>query len=201
MINCYNIVFLGQTGYGKSSLINCLFGTNFNTNPLLSCTKELYSVSIINPDNRIMTTVFDTPGIGEYSDNSIYMDYYINAVKDADCIVLVVSMDRTDSTSQDLLEQLRSFIVNDDVKFIIALNRIDSKGIGGNDRDYSSWNTELNIPTIDAQNRIDRRIKTIRENYDGIFLPFQVVPVCAIRKYGISELYEQIMNHESWRRK
>ena len=70
-IKTYNICFLGQTGFGKSSLINELFGTAFNTDPLVSCTKELYSVSklIETSEGERLVTVYDTPGIGEISTN------------------------------------------------------------------------------------------------------------------------------------
>ena len=111
-IKTYNICFLGQTGFGKSSLINELFGTAFNTDPLVSCTKELYSVSklIETSEGERLVTVYDTPGIGEFSTNEKYQIYYDYAVSVADHIVLVVSLDRVDATSQDLLESISKYI-------------------------------------------------------------------------------------------
>ena len=44
-INSYNVCFLGRTGNGKSSLINEIWGTHFPTDPLLSCTKEMQTVT------------------------------------------------------------------------------------------------------------------------------------------------------------
>lgn len=191
----YTIAFFGQTGFGKSSLINALFGTNFNTDPLVSCTKELYSVTTFNRDGRLLT-VYDTPGIGEFSTNSAYQAYYDYAVSQADCIVLVVSMDRTDATAQELLEGLKQYLKNASVKFVIALNRIDSSGVGGAGNDYVSWNNDTNEPTDEARDRIKRRRKTIENNFEDVLLPFTIVPVCAIRNYGLDKLYKELTEHE-----
>lgn len=191
----YTIVFLGQTGFGKSSLINALFGASFNTDPLVSCTKELYSVTTLDGKGGLIT-VYDTPGIGEFSTNSNYQKYYEYAVGEADCVVLTVSLDRTDATAQELLEDLKPFLKNDKVKFVIALNRIDSSGVGGAGNDYISWDKAANTPSEEAQNRINRRLKTISDNFEDVFLPFTIVPVCAIRNFGIEELYNTITGHE-----
>lgn len=198
-INTYNICFLGQTGFGKSSLINALFHTSFNTDPLISCTKELYSVTTLIKDvnGERLVTVYDTPGIGEFSTNSHYQAYYNLAVSLADHIVLVTTLDRTDSTSQDLLESLVPYLKNDKVKFTIALNRIDSTGIAG-DSTYEPWNKETNSPSQACLKRIDARKTTLQCNFGngeyGInFLPFEVIPVCAVRSYGLETLKQRII--------
>lgn len=185
----YTICFLGQTGFGKSSLINELFGTHFNTDPLKSCTKELYSVTTLSDDKLV--TVYDTPGIGEFSNNSKYQEYYNYAVSKSDHIVLVVSLDRTDSTSQDLLESLKEYVINRSVQFTIVINRIDSLGVGTSG--YTSWNTENNTPTEDCIKRVKQRIKNIHDNFDDVFLPFDVFPVCALRHYGIEDLRNRLI--------
>lgn len=190
----YTVVFLGQTGFGKSSLINALFNARFRTDPLVSCTKELYSVTVLPPDSGRLITVFDTPGIGEFSDNSRYGVYYDYAVSRADCVVLVVSLDRTDSTAQELLENLRPFVKDDSVKFIIAINRIDSAGVGGDSKSYLAWNDNINTPSDAARDRINRRLATVRDNFNDIFLPFEIIPVCATRNYGIEQLYNTIID-------
>jgi len=187
----HNICFLGQTGFGKSSLINAVFGAKLNTNPLVSCTKELYSVSILSNDDKLIT-VFDTPGIGEFSSNSRYQAYYNYAVSKSDHIVLVVSLDRTDSTSQDLLDSIKPFVKSSDVRFTIAINRIDSKGVGMN-MEYDAWDKEQDAPNTDCLERVAKRIQNIHENFDGLFLPYEIVPVCALRNYGIDELRNRII--------
>ena len=190
----YTISFFGQTGFGKSTLINALFGAKFNTDPLVSCTKELYSVTKLTEEGNLIT-VYDTPGIGEFSSNSVYEEYYRYAVSQSDCVVLVVSMDRTDSTAQELLESLRPYLKGDSVKFVIALNRIDSVGVGGENKDYVSWDNVANAPSEAAAGKIERRKVTITDNFEDIFLPFTIIPVCAPRHYGLDILYKTITDN------
>lgn len=194
----HNICFLGQTGFGKTSLINAIFSTSFNTDPLVSCTRELYSVTTLIKNNREerLVSVFDTPGIGEFSSNSKYQLYYELAVSQADHIVLVVTLDRTDATSQDLLESLKPFLKDKNVKFTIALNRIDSTGVA-NSKDYVAWDASSNNPSKPCQIKIEERKKTIKENFgenSGLdFLPFEIVPVCAIRNFGLETLKQRLL--------
>ena len=195
----YNICFIGQTGFGKSSLINALFNTSLRTDPMVSCTKELYSVTLlmrIDGKERLIS-VFDTPGIGEFSSNSRYQLYYELAISQSDHIVLVVTLDRTDATSQDLLESVKPFLKNKKVKFTIALNRIDSTGIANN-INYVAWDIYNNTPSEICQKKIEERKKTILENFGNInsgldFLPFEIIPVCAIRNYGLETLKSRLL--------
>ena len=192
----YNICFLGQTGFGKSSLINSLFGSHFNTDPLVSCTKELYSVMTLENTREYEAIIaFDTPGIGEFSNNSKYQMFYDYAVSQADHIVLVVSMDRTDTTSQDLLLSVKNHIKNKNVKFTIALNRIDSAGVDNSGGEDQLWDMVKNVPSEICLRKIERRLATIKGNFgeDIDFLPFEVIPVCALRNYGIDNLKKRIM--------
>lgn len=190
-IESYNVCFLGRTGNGKTSLINALWGTTFETDPLVSCTKRMFSVTIMDdvPNGKEGLTAYDVPGIGEFSSDSKYERYYQHVVSIADCIVLVTTFDRTDAPSQRLLIRLKPFVDKDkDVKFIIALNHIDSTGITDIKREYEPWNSEANEPTEKCVQNIAERISILHERFDNIFLPFEVVPVCAMRHYGIDKL-------------
>lgn len=192
----HNICFIGQTGFGKSSLVNALFGTHFNTDPLVSCTKELYTVTTIHHSSKgdKLVSIYDTPGIGEFSSNSLYQIYYNLAVSKADHIVLVVTLDRTDATSQDLLESVLPYVKNKKVKFTIAINRIDSKGVASVD-DYSQWDDETNSPTASCLKHIAERRETLMVNFmkDFCFLPFEIVPVSAMKHYGLEGLKQRIL--------
>lgn len=194
-INSYNICFLGRTGNGKSSLINELWGTHFNTDPLVSCTKELQSVTTLCDSiaSYEAITVYDTPGIGEYSSSSKYDRYYEHAVSCADCIVLVTTFDRTDAPAQRLLLRLKKFVKDEKkVKFVIALNHIDSRIIADTDNTYEPWDVEKDEPSEHCWKNIYARKKIIYERFDNKFLPFTIIPVCALRKYGIDNLKREI---------
>lgn len=195
-IDSYKVCLLGRTGNGKSSLINALWGTNFPTDPLVSCTKEMYSVTVLEttPGGREGVTVYDTPGIGEFSSDSKYERFYQHAVSIADCIVLVTTFDRTDAPAQRMLNRLKQFVNNEkDVKFVVALNHIDSKIVMDCDGAYEPWDEQRHEPSPQCRENIDERISIIHQKFDGKFLPFDVVPVCALRRYGVTELKEAIL--------
>ena len=195
-INSYNVCFLGRTGNGKSSLINEIWGTHFPTDPLLSCTKEMQTVTKMEDvvPGYEAVSIYDTPGIGEFSSSSRYEKYYEHAVTSADCIVLVTTLDRTDAPAQRLLLRMKEFVnANNNVKFIIALNHIDSRIVADKDNTYEPWDIENNAPSAKCMENIETRIKLIHERYDNKFLPFEVVPVCALRKYGIEALKNAII--------
>ncbi len=195
-INSYNVCFLGRTGNGKSSLINEIWDTNFLTDPLLSCTKQMQIVTKMDDvvPGYEAVSIYDTPGIGEFSSSSRYEKYYEHAVTTADCIVLVTTFDRTDAPAQRLLLRMKEFVnANKNVKFIIALNHIDSRIVADKDNTYEPWDIENNAPSAKCMENIETRIKLIHERYDNKFLPFEVVPVCALRKYGIEALKNAII--------
>lgn len=194
-LRTYNVCFLGRTGNGKTSLINGMYGTNFSTDPLVSCTKEMYSVTVMNshPKCKESTTVIDTPGIGEFSSDSKYQRYYEHAVSIADCIIIVTTFDRTDAPLQRLLMKLKPFInTKKKVKLIFALNHIDSRIIAGADNSYVPWNEDNNEPSEKCLENIEIRKSIIHNRFDNRFLPFEVIPVCAMRGYGIELLKSKI---------
>lgn len=195
VLKSYKICFLGKTGYGKSSLINCLFRTNFSTDPFYSCTKELYSVTTLKdaPQGFDAITVYDTPGIGEFADNEPYQKYYDYAFSNADVIVLVSTFSRTDAPEQELLMDLKKIITTSkEMKFVIALNYIDSSKVALS-TDYEAWNHDKNIPSEECALLINERIQILHEKFDSIFMPSSIVPVCAMRNYGIQELKKTIL--------
>lgn len=73
------VMFIGKTGYGKSTTLNKLVGSNvFETSDVSVCTKDLYnSMYRISPHIPSFFVISDLPGIGEsnYADNHYY-DWY-----------------------------------------------------------------------------------------------------------------------------
>lgn len=192
----YNVCFLGETGHGKSSLINALWGTKLSTDPLVPCTKELTTICKLEEGFGIYNAVrfFDTPGVGEFSTNSPYQLMYNYAVSQAHCVVLVTNFSRADAKRQRLLDSLRPYIsTTHKTRFIIALSHIDSME-GAPHTDYKPWDEKRNIPSEECLARIALRTDVIHQKYDGLFLPFEVVPVCAPKGYGIDILKQHIYN-------
>lgn len=192
----YNVCFLGTTGYGKSSIINKLFNTDFATNPIVSCTKHLYSVTTTDeaPNGYDAITVFDTPGIGEFSCNDKYQKYYEYAVAQADCIVLTVTLIRTDAPEQRLLLSILP-LIKKTAKLIIAINKIDS-ATAKSSVNYVAWDDENDIPTEQCLKNVEERINNVVIKFRKILpeeLKLSVIPIRADRGYGIEELKTQIL--------
>lgn len=190
-IKSHKICFLGRTGNGKTTLINALFGSSFFSNPHSCSTKEMYTVTVMgdkNSDFEAQTAV-DTPGIGEFSNNNRYYRFYEHAASVADCVVLVMTFDRTDAPSQRLILSLKEILKQRDRKYIIALNHIDSRIITDTNNDYEPWDDEKNIPSDKCLENIQERINILKEKFEGKFPDnFEIVPVCAVRNYGIENL-------------
>lgn len=195
-LRTYNVCFVGRTGNGKSSLINNLWGTKFPTDPLVSCTKELYSVTVMSSlkEGYEAITTFDTPGIGEFSDDSEYEGYYQHAIGMADCIVLVTTFDRTDAPVQRFLRRIKNYTdPSKSIKLVIALNHIDSKVIMDKEATYQPWDESTNQPSDICRKNIETRINIIHQKFDGLLTSFEVVPVCSMRKYGLENLMNKIL--------
>ncbi len=75
------VVFIGKTGYGKSTTLNCLLGKDiFETDDIRSCTKESdYALLITNNKGIVFC---DLPGIGETRDaDTKYRNEYYQFTK------------------------------------------------------------------------------------------------------------------------
>lgn len=108
-IKALNIIFIGQTGYGKSSLLNTLLGNNiFETSDYEACTKSLQSADyFLHLKNMAYKTAYilsfvDLPGIGENdkSDNQ-YLQWYQSYIEEAAVVVYLFRADKRDHAQDE----------------------------------------------------------------------------------------------------
>lgn len=194
-IKSYNVCFLGRTGNGKTSLINALFGSKFPTNAHVPSTKEMYTVTIMadKDDDEEAYTAIDTPGIGEFSNNDKYYRFYEHAASIADCVVLVMTFDRTYAPAQRLMLSLKDILSQQKRKYVIAINHIDSRVVTDSDNTYNPWDDENNVPTEQCLKYINEKTEILKRTFAGkIPEDFEIVPVCALRNYGIEKLKQVI---------
>jgi uncharacterized protein len=83
----------GQTGCGKSSLTNAIFGTDFDVDDVKPCTKEPQSHASLDPQgNKIV--FWDLPGIGESSTaDARYIDLYAQYAASCDVVLWAFQAD------------------------------------------------------------------------------------------------------------
>lgn len=83
----------GQTGTGKSSLTNALFGTNFKVDDVRPCTKEPQRYDGIDSAGNPVT-FWDLPGIGESAQTDLrYLDMYTSIASTCDVILWAFQAD------------------------------------------------------------------------------------------------------------
>lgn len=118
-IKALKIIFIGQTGYGKSSLINKLIDKNiFETSDYESCTKTLQSaVFFLHHKMKHEKVAYhlsfvDLPGIGENDkSDEQYLQWYKDYIEEAAVIIYLFRADKRDH-SQD--EFFFNYVFNKD---------------------------------------------------------------------------------------
>lgn len=87
------VAVLGQSGVGKTSTVNNLFGAKFKVSRTVEGTNKENFVGYKDyelSDGSVLT-VADLPGYGrEASKDKSYMELYIDALKDVDIILLII---------------------------------------------------------------------------------------------------------------
>ena len=205
LLKDYKIAFMGQTGRGKSTLINTLFGTQYTTNSVVECTTYINSATIINQDPQIpheAITIMDAPGIGASLKKDIfYKPYYLHVLDSADCIVWLTNMERTDYADQTFFFNYQNEFKKD-VRLVVCINHIDKftpQNIPMEFQGMEIWNEIDNCPTPLLEHFIydkkDGRIEYFKEKFgEYISFPYEIVATNGFRGYGIESLKEAIFN-------
>lgn len=194
-LNDYKIAFMGQTGRGKSSIMNALFDTKFEIDSVKECTTWINSSTFYNRDATIpyeAYTIMDTPGIGASTDkDEWYEPYYLHVLDTADCIVWVTNMLRRDRLDQEFFVKYKESL-RPEIRYIICVNQIDilsPKDMGDGEH---VWDFNNNQPTPILEEFLygkDGRIPLVKEKL-AKYLPVDcpIIPVNGFYKYGLEEL-------------
>ena len=131
-IKILNAIFIGQTGYGKSTLLNTLIGKEvFETSDTEACTKSLnvalYALSNnqenIHPKHYI--SFVDLPGIGESNKaDEKYLQWYKKYIEEAAAVIYLFRADKRDHTADEYFFN-NVFSTKSDSKLICTVSQAD----------------------------------------------------------------------------
>ncbi|MBD2447888.1 50S ribosome-binding GTPase [Nostoc sp. FACHB-152] len=84
---------MGQTGVGKSSLLNALFSANLPTSSVRPCTKNIERVTTRNSSGHELW-FYDLPGIGESDEaDAYYLEQYRQKLLNSDIVLWAIHAD------------------------------------------------------------------------------------------------------------
>lgn len=121
------VMFIGKTGYGKSTTLNQIVGKEvFETSDVSACTKDLYEALYkTSPFDSTFFSLGDLPGVGEshYADDHYYT-WYKEMLRKSDVVVYVLRADQRDFAVDEMIFK-NLFSSDDKKKVILALNYAD----------------------------------------------------------------------------
>ena len=93
-----SVTIMGQTGVGKSSLLNSLFNSQLKTDHIAPCTKEVQKI-VVKGESGHEIHFYDMPGIGE-SDHvdTKYIKWYANHLLKSDIVLWAIHIDNRSIT-------------------------------------------------------------------------------------------------------
>lgn len=120
-------MFIGKTGYGKSSTINKIVGKQLlETSEIEVCTKKLYSVEYELYQKNEFFSFIDLPGIGESNQkDQQYYEWYRDMLSHSCCVVYILRSDQRDYSLDEVLFKEMFRTPDERKKVILALNFAD----------------------------------------------------------------------------
>lgn len=194
----FRVAVIGQSGVGKSTTLNAVFGLSNYTSDIAEGTTEIVE-KVFPMRNGFNLSIYDMPGLNNDVDKDIeYEKLYQKILPDCDVIVYIIN-----SHSRDFGEDCRILkevvlpICNTSYvreNLILAINKIDTIGENYDPNDSElRWNIFENVPTDKLKIAIKRKLsdindKLVDENLigsDDAFNTNQVVYYSAIYNYNL----------------
>lgn len=205
----FKVAVIGQSGVGKSSTLNAVFGLNLPTSDIEEGTTEIIE-KVFPMRDGFNLSIYDMPGLLQNrKKDGLYEDMYKEILPQCDVIVYIIKANsRNIGDDCRILKDIVLPICNASAikeNLIIAVNKVDTIGqtVAPEDPELS-WDPFDNKPSEKLwecilKKRIDIYEKLISENLVLIndkdaLKPEQVVFYSAIYEYNIGEVLKAITN-------
>jgi predicted GTPase len=183
---CLQIIFIGKTGYGKSTTLNKICGYRyFETNDVESCTKKLLSCEFkISETRGHYFSLCDLPGIGEsIALDKKYINLYVEMLKKSACVVYVLRADQRDfSVDEDIINTIIKNSEKISSSFVVGLNYADKIEPVSRISPF--------VPNREQVKNINKKIRTISRIFDMNY--GRIVCYSASDGYNLDRLKEAI---------
>lgn len=155
------VLFIGKSGYGKSSTVNALIGRNvLETSDVEACTRVCQCVDFQVSNDRWLS-IGDLPGVGENMAKDVdYFKLYSDFFGYASAIVHVLRADARDYSADERLSN--QFFKNS------ALGSKVIYAIGQCDKVEPLSRSENSAPTPAQQLNIARKIEDVRSIFEPV---------------------------------
>jgi len=181
------VAIFGDTGVGKSSLCNALFGKDIaKISDVEACTREPQEVLIQNQNGNGGINLIDVPGVGEDpARHSEYLKLYKSLLPELDLIIWAIKADdRKYASAIDVYEKiLEPNLKNCPVVFVITqVDKIEP---------YRDWDTDNNKPGKKQEDSIIRKINDISSRFNTP--TNKIIAISSNDKYNLVELVNKVV--------
>lgn len=181
----------GQTGAGKSSLCNALFGRKIaKVSDIAACTRKPQEILLKLSSDGGGLTLLDVPGVGESGKrDEEYRALYDKLIPNLDIVLWVLKADeRAYGIDEIIYNEVVSPIIKEyGIPILFVLNQVEKIAPS------KDWDFEYNQPG-------EKQIKTINAKKLALKTRFKIplahiCPVSAEEKYGLISLIDKIVRY------
>ena len=181
------VAVFGDTGVGKSSLCNALFGKDIaKISDVEACTREPKEILIEGEKGKGGINLIDVPGVGESPErHDEYLKLYKSLLPELDLIIWAIKADdRKYASALDVYKKiLKPNLKNCPVVFVITqIDKIEP---------HRDWDIEKNIPGKKQEENLNRKIIDVSKIFETS--ADLIIPVSSNDKYNLIRLVNKVV--------
>ncbi|MBU1284979.1 MAG: 50S ribosome-binding GTPase [Gammaproteobacteria bacterium] len=177
----------GDSGVGKSSLCNALFGRDVAAiSDVEACTRQPQEILISNGDAGGLVLV-DVPGVGEDpARHKEYVELYKSLVPNLDLVIWAIKADdRKYLSALEVYEEVLSPAVSS-CPVLFVITQVDKTN------PVRGWDVENHRPGVEQEQNIIKKINDISSRFN--VSTNKIVPVAAEESYNLKEVVDKVVD-------